>query len=126
MVGKLRGYTTTEMDLDTASTKAALQTGDTSVAFNDISGHLSFDGDQINCQIVGHFAGTASAVDIGGACAGGGSRFIGQATMNGQTMPVNFKISEERIGSGLEAIDLDGPVGGSNLHARISLVTPNG
>ncbi len=126
MVGKLRGYTTTEMDLDTASTKAALQTGDASVAFNDISGHLSFDGDQINCQIAGHFGATNQTVDIGGACADGGSRFIGQATMNGQTMPVNFKISEERSGSGLNAIDLDGPMGGSQLHARMSLVTPNG
>jgi mono/diheme cytochrome c family protein len=126
MVGDLRAYTTTEMDLDTASTKAALQTGDASVAFNDISGHLSFDGDQINCQITGHFGAANAAVNIGGACADGGSRFIGQATMNGQTMPVNFKISEERSGPDLNAIDLDGPVGGAKLHARISVVTPNG
>jgi mono/diheme cytochrome c family protein len=127
-VASLRAKTDTEIDLDTASTQATLQTGGTSARFDDITGHLTKDGDNLNCQLQANFAaaGTLPDVTVAGAC-GAGDSFKALVTVDGKTTPETLRLTTETVGDFARAVVLSGPLpdNAGSLYARIALVTPN-
>ncbi len=129
MVADLRSVTDTQTDLSTGNVIATGTQGGNTFAYDDISGTAQIDGKFLNCMIQTHLGSTdpgqaASSIDIGGACADGGGSFIGQAVVNGQTVPVDLRLHDVDAGGHVTALELYGPIAGINVHERINLVTP--
>jgi mono/diheme cytochrome c family protein len=126
-VADLRASVDSYADLNTGSTLATTTIAGNTVTDDDISGSLQIDGKYLNCMLQAHFGSgdPASAMDIGAACADGGGTLIGQALVNGKTVPVDLQLHDIVTHGYVTAVELDGPVAGETLHARIGLTTPS-
>lgn len=121
-VAALRAVADSYVTLSTGNTDATAGT----TTYDDISGSLQMDGKYLNCMLQAHFGSSDAAsagIDLGGACADGGGSLIGQAVVNGRTVPVDLRLRDVNARGHIVAVELDGPVGGAALHARIDMVT---
>jgi mono/diheme cytochrome c family protein len=121
MVGMLRPLASSEITLSPGSAQATLQTPNGATQLTGISGAFSRDGDQLNCQIDGTFGD----IHLAGTCTKMGTGLHATATLNGQSMPVNLKVSPDHNGQVTDGIILYGPIGGNEFTAHISYITPN-
>lgn len=131
-VDALRGYAEQQADINTGTTTAALVYTNGKVALPQVSGHLTVDADKKNCQFGADFSTAADApnpetIKLGTACAGNGNTLIGEATVNGTTIPVTLHVTHEQPGALNSAFVVDGPIAGTGLyiHAHINLVEAN-
>lgn len=118
-----RGLASAWVNLSTGNTRATIAGG----AVDDISGTLELYGDRANCTLDAHFVTQSGmAVHLVGACAQGGANLRGTLSMNGQTSPAIFHLSQQKSGDAVTGLILSGPLGtgAQPLNAQIALITP--
>jgi mono/diheme cytochrome c family protein len=123
LVARLSAETDTQITLDAGTMRAVLRQGGAAQSFDEISGQFQRTGDKLNCQLDANLVASDPAKDVhlAGICGQGGTVVDAMATANGQSVPVELRLS----GTG-PGIDLNGRLpDGSDLTAHIDLVSTN-
>jgi mono/diheme cytochrome c family protein len=126
-VGNLRPLASVWVDLSTGTTRATLNGGGSTEAFDDIAGNLELFGDRRNCMLNVDLtssdpAATVKSIYLFGACAKGGSVFQGNISVDGKQSPIALQMQLTGSAGQFDTLHLSGPLpSGTTLDTRIAL-----